>query len=647
MDEILQQYEVKSLKAKFMNYIVIFLLIVIMTGCGDVQDGEVFTNPEAVGFTVPSAILETKESIEDDVLYYIQNENIESGFMQNLISFHGNFLLYGFFGEMTEDSPENTRFHIQLISPNTGEAVASKSFSGMEMPNVQECGDTLVINDWGKGKIVLLDENLSEIDTYQVTCEYNSMYVSTDAKKVYVFTPDQGLQITNLSTGKMTVELEDTVNLFVANDCGNIITFSFIDRRTQLEKFGVLDLENGDIMDFPYEGPIYDIQYLNDTWIATDSDNTSVHYIGNEEEIKTFEYNDVFTAMEMRPESGNLLTKNYDENGFLGMTLYNLEGEFISQCENSLKGADFLHDLVWSEGDNGYFFLMMDASGKDKLMFWDISTEIVGKDLSSEVIPTEILAENAVSQELYTKAKAIGYKHGIEIRIADQMDENYIDYKVEKNLDEHQIDAALEILGRELLIYPEGYFSQLLHGSVREIEIHLAGTLTNLEVPKGNVNGFTSYSGFAQTREGKAVVVLDMNEEEELVRFLHHELFHLVDDKLSFDAMIREDAMYSEEEWMKLNPEGFEYAGSTFELPDELYNEEYDVWFIDMYSRTMSREDRARIMEYAMLGDCNMFIAAPYRQAKLEYLNHCIRDAFDTTGWPEKTVWEETLEKSY
>ena len=635
------------MKAKFMNYIVVFLMTGIMTGCGDVQDKGVFTNPEAVGFTVSSAILETKESIEDDVLYYVPNEQIESGFMQNLALFYGNFLLYGFSSEMTEDGPENTEFHLQLISSDTGEVLAQKSLSDMKMPNIQECEDTLVINDWGNGKIVLLDENLQEIATYQVTCEYNSMYVSTDAKKVYVFTPDQGLQITNLSTGKMTVELEDTVNLFVANDCGNIITFSFIDRRTKLEKFGVLNLENGDITDFPYEGPIYDIQYLDNTWMATDSDNTSIHYIGNEEETKTFEYNEVFTAMEMRPESGNLLTKNYDENGFLGMTLYSIEGEFISQCENSLKDADIQYDLVWSEGDNGYFFLMMDASGKDKLMFWDISTEISGKDLSFEDIPMEILPENAVSQELYTKAKAIGYKHGIEIRIADQMDEDYIDYKVEKNLDEHQIDAALEILGRELLIYPEGYFSQLLYGSVREIEIHLAGTLTNLEVPEGEVNGFTSYSGFAQTRNGKKVIVLDMNEGDQLARFIHHELFHLLDDKLAFDATIREDAMYSEDDWMKLNPEGFEYAGSTFELPDEIYNEEYDVWFIDMYSRTMAREDRARIMEYAMTGDYNMFIAAPYRQAKLEYLNQCIRDSFDTFGWPEKTMWEETLEKSY
>ena len=51
----------------------------------------------------------------------------------------------------------------------------------------------------------------------------------------------------------------------------------------------------------------------------------------------------------------------------------------------------------------------------------------------------------------------------------------------------------------------------------------------------------------------KGGITIDMNEGENLAQFIHHELFHLLDDKLAFDATIREDAMYSEEEWSKLN----------------------------------------------------------------------------------------------
>ena len=637
------------MKAKLINSIIIFLLVGVLAGCGEKQDGtkETKQDVESLDFTIPTTILEAKEDIGEGILYYIPNENIEAGFMQNLTSFCGKFLVYGFSDERIEEGDENTEFCLQIISPETGDVVAQKAFSDVELPNVQDCGESLAITDWRNGKVLLLDENLKEISNYQVACEYNSMYVSPDAKMVYVFTPEQGLQITDLTSGELKVTLEDTVNLFASNKCGNVVTFSYTDKKTQLDHFRALNLETGEVIDFPFEGSFYDVNYVNDTWMAAHTDDSNIYYIGNDDEIKTFKYKDGIASVEMCPESGNLLSKFYGESGFLGMTMYDAEGKFVSHCENNLQGAEIQPELVWSEADQGFFFIMADPEGKDRLMFWDISKEVSGTDLVFEELETEKLSEEAVSQELYTKAKAIGYKHGIEIRIAEQMDEDYFDYKVEESLNEEQINSALDILGEELLAYPEGFFDQLLYGSIREIEIHLAGTLTNLEIPEGEINGFASYSGFAQTRGGKAVIVLDVNEGDNLRNFLHHELFHLTDDKLSFDATIRKDAMYSEEAWMELNPEGFEYAGNTFHLPETIYDEEYDLWFIDTYSRTMSKEDRARIMEYAMLGDYNMFLLAPHRQAKLEYLNKCIRDAFDTFGWPEKTVWEETLENSY
>ena len=65
-----------------------------------------------------------------------------------------------------------------------------------------------------------------------------------------------------------------------------------------------------------------------------------------------------------------------------------------------------------------------------------------------------------------------------------------------------------------------------------------------------------------------------------------------MDGKLTFDAGIRPDAMYSEEKWMRLNPEGF-----NMRVVEELLSREYDEWFVDLYSKTFPREDRARIME--------------------------------------------------
>ena len=625
----------------------LLLLMIIFAGCGAKEDKNVANSEEVLEVAATSAILDTKVSTEDDVLYYIPNETIESGFMQDLTTFHGKFLVSGFSEQVWEERPENAEFKMLLISMITGEVEAERTFTNLDVPNIQECGEYLAITDWSDGKVILLDDKLQEVDSYQVACDYNAMYISPDGKKAYVFRPYDGLEITNLSTGKVEVTLENTLNLFTANECGNVVTFSYTDRKTQLDECGALNLTTGEIKDVPFEGSFYNVGYANDTWLATRMEEVPVQYIGNGDEINILKIKGDFSNIEMCLENKGLLSKRYDADGFLGMSLYSMDGKFISKYENSLQGADTQNSLVWSEIDNGFFFLMMDVSGKDKLMFWDMSKVVSGEDLTVQPFFEEQLPEEAVSKALYERAEEIGEKYGIEIRIAEQLDEDYLDFKVETMLDENQIEVALDVLEKGLSIYPENFLKQLLYGSIREIELHLGGALTSLTQPEGEVNGFASYAGFAQERYGKNVFVLDISDCSNLEAYLHHELFHLVEYKLNFDAMIREEAIYSEEEWMKLNPEGFSYADSTYILPEEIYNEEYDVWFIDIYSRTTPKEDRARIMEYAMLGDYNMFILAPHRQAKLEYLNRCIRDAFDTTGWLEKTVWEETLDQSH
>jgi hypothetical protein len=50
------------------------------------------------------------------------------------------------------------------------------------------------------------------------------------------------------------------------------------------------------------------------------------------------------------------------------------------------------------------------------------------------------------------------------------------------------------------------------------------------------------------------------------------------------------------------------------------------------------------MMEMAMAGNSGDFAPGSGRRAKLQYYADCIRDAFDTTGWPEVTAWEQVLQ---
>ncbi len=622
---------------KYISLLIFILLLSLSTACSNQSNPE----PEDSDVSVSepskrSGILDSKTAFGDsNNLFYISNEAVESGLMQSIVSYNGNFLLH---------TADNSDYHLKLISANTGEILASNSFTDIVLPNIQVCGDKLAITDWFDGKILLLDDNLQITNQYKVNCDFNSMYVTPDATKVYVFHPSEGIQITTFETNKVDVLLEETTNLYTSDEFKTHVTFSYIDLKSKYEMYGALNLATGEIIDLPFKGSFFNLCYAKDYWYATLVGTLDSHYVGNNDSLKTLKLGNASGHITISPETGYLLLTQYGESGFLKMAAYKTDGTFVSECRNSLEGTVVQEKPFWSETDGGYYFIMVDSSGNDMLMFWDVNAECSGENLPLQELEPEVLSENAVSKELYERAKELSSTYGIKIRIAEQLWNEYVDYNVETCLDEYTITNALDSVENVFSVYPEGFFKQLTYGSIHEVELHLSGHLTNRNMPDGDFNGFSSFSGFAFTEGSKSAVVLDITSATE--QLLHHELFHLIDDKLIFDAQIRPDSKYSEEEWMKLNPPGFEYAGDLFNLPDSIYDDEYGLWFADIYSRTYAREDRAVIMEHAGIGMHDMFISAPYRQAKLEYLIECIRDAFDTSGWPETTVWEDTLDRS-
>ena len=88
---------------------------------------------------------------------------------------------------------------------------------------------------------------------------------------------------------------------------------------------------------------------------------------------------------------------------------------------------------------------------------------------------------------------------------------------------------------------------------------------------------------------------------------------------------------------------GFDYAYSYTNIPESVKKHYGSGYFTESYSCTFPTEDRATMMESAMAGHEHIFEAMPKLAAKLRYYSKCIRDCFDTTGWPEETTWEACL----
>lgn len=246
---------------------------------------------------------------------------------------------------------------------------------------------------------------------------------------------------------------------------------------------------------------------------------------------------------------------------------------------------------------------------------------------------------------LKERAEKIGKENGVEIHFGEDINScprDIYDYQVTNHV--IRIEKMLDLLEKALAKYPEGMLEQLgQNGNTGgKLHIYLSGGITPVDE-----TGIDSI-GIQNDLDGILFLVLDVNSFEDLENTIYHEIFHAIEGGMNYSEM----AFFDYEVWDSFNPEGFVYdydyqennANYNFDYTAD--DTEHEVYFIDVYSKSFPGEDRARIMEYAMLDETDARrkkVESPRLQAKLKYICEQIRKSYDTTGWPEKTVWEQAL----
>lgn len=316
------------------------------------------------------------------------------------------------------------------------------------------------------------------------------------------------------------------------------------------------------------------------------------------------------------------------------VTQYDADGRFVSSCTLPEDVGSPGRDFIWSDSRQGWFFLTYDAEGCH-LLFWDPAVPTTGED--ADIQPETVPEGEILPRELYDRAEALSQRFDLDIRIADRAIRDYNSYSSEMLTDPEVTAHALDILEEALSEYPEGFFTQLKYGNRHAVRIELVDALA----AKSGKDVSSTTSAFTTRLDRCSMLVLNGQQIRESVIF--HEISHIVDKCLEWDSQIREDALYSEEGWMALQPEGFEYAGSYTNVPISVQKFYDSGYFVREYSCVSASEDRAMLLEKAMLGDQATFDANPHLMPKLEYYCKCIRDSFNTEGWPETTRWERLL----
>lgn len=294
----------------------------------------------------------------------------------------------------------------------------------------------------------------------------------------------------------------------------------------------------------------------------------------------------------------------------------------------TLDSVQSIFDVA-ADPDRGCIWLMFfDADAeRDVLYEWDWTRSPVRDDRCyTGARPT---AENPDVQGLALcedRAEMMGEQYGIEICLGSDILEPW-DYSLTPEYRVDAINYGLDDLEAALKDYPEGFLERVVEQtSTGILRIALVRDISGDAI------------GLQYWIDGDAYIAMEVG--YELRQTVYHEISHVLDNFIITNS-------YYYDDWEELNPEGAEYDYSY----DEHANRWDSPWldsenrvFVDSYSMSYPKEDRARILEYCMMPDNEYLFTSEVMQRKLLQICEGIRDCFGWEKSEETFLWEQYLQ---
>lgn len=241
-------------------------------------------------------------------------------------------------------------------------------------------------------------------------------------------------------------------------------------------------------------------------------------------------------------------------------------------------------------------------------------------------------------------------KYQIEIYYGEDTDGVQInDVLMTALYDEKYMHGVLVNLAETLKLFPENLLAQLsYYGSGQKPRIYLC---KNVNIEGNGIDEIGVHtvaddaSVIAVAIENKYQLYSDIVENNNLKTTIVHEIFHGIMEYLEFDYDM----------WFAENPDAFDYYGvyEDFDIQEDSQrytadDENGEIYFVNTYSKVNVLEEVAVLYEYSLFNSNNntaeKILESEHITNKIKMFNSWIRNYYDTTGWPEKTVWEELVE---
>lgn len=230
-------------------------------------------------------------------------------------------------------------------------------------------------------------------------------------------------------------------------------------------------------------------------------------------------------------------------------------------------------------------------------------------------------------------AAEMGKRYGIEVLVGEEACAvQPWDYSFEPEYQIPVLYRELTRLDQYLAQYPDGILEKTA-ANFTSLRFCLVRSITGT-AESGSLDSATGLQ-FLDGTDAYVTIAAGKYAEQAL----YHELFHVMETQILNDSIALD-------RWNSLNPVDFTYTyGSEIDIPAnyQTYLSDDGRAFIDRYSMSYPREDRARVMEYAMLpGNAELF-DSKIMQEKLTAICEGIREAYGLRKTEESFLWEQYL----
>lgn len=336
------------------------------------------------------------------------------------------------------------------------------------------------------------------------------------------------------------------------------------------------------------------------------------------------------------PQKHAAVTASLDASDCPRLRYYNLTSGTLG-AELALEPLQMPKSIVSDEKGNIWFLIYDPTADQDQLCCWNVSAEAFRAELDSTYVGIYSGANSQAPETLnqcQELAASLSDKYDITILIGEDAAEiQPWDYRFEPETLPQVLSAELKLLDQRLGEYPEVVLRKTA-ACFPSLTISLVRSITGTTESTRSLDSATGIQFLDDT--GAAYVAIAVGKYSQ--QALYHELFHVMETRILNESTALDL-------WNSLNPPEFFYTfGFTEPEQAEQYLSGKNRAFIDGYSMTYPKEDRARVWEAAMLpGNAELF-ESEIMQRKLTALCKGVREAYGLKKSEETFLWEQYLQ---